>query len=61
MAYLPTNPNFSITGIIPDTGKPLQSSAKCPFMLSFACNEETDIESNFMRAESLKNKLGLLW
>lgn len=44
-AYLPTNPHMRVVDILNDTGKPMQSAAKCPFLLSFRCEEVHDIDS----------------
>lgn len=44
-AYLPTNPHMRVVEILKDTGRPMQSAAKCPFLLSFKCEEVHDIDS----------------
>lgn len=33
--YLPTNPDFRITGVIPHTASAMQSAAKCPIFIQF--------------------------
>ncbi|KAG5490402.1 hypothetical protein JKF63_00522 [Porcisia hertigi] len=35
--YLPTNPDFRITGVIPHTAGAMQSAAKCPILVQFTC------------------------
>ena len=34
--YLPTNPSFKIKSININSGAPMQSAAKCPYMVSFS-------------------------
>ena len=46
-AYLPTNPEMRVVGIYKNTGRPMQSAAKCPFMLTFKCEKIEDLE-NFL-------------
>lgn len=50
-AYLPTNPHMRIIEILKDTGKPMQSAAKSPFLLSFKCEHVRDIDI-LMREDS---------
>ncbi|KAM0688590.1 phosphatidylinositol-4- kinase [Conglomerata obtusa] len=48
--YLPTDTEYDIVGIVPNSGRVLQSHAKVPFMASFYCilrSENTDKEINY--------------
>ena len=40
--YLPSNPESTVVGIQYDSGRPLQSSAKAPFMATFEILDEDD-------------------
>ena len=42
-AYLPTNPHMRVVKIIKTSGRPMQSAARCPFLLSFKCERIEDI------------------
>lgn len=35
--YLPTDPGYRITGVIPKTAGAMQSAAKCPILVQFTC------------------------
>ncbi|KPA80512.1 putative phosphatidylinositol-kinase domain protein [Leptomonas pyrrhocoris] len=35
--YLPTDPEYRITGVIPHTAGAMQSAAKCPILVQFTC------------------------
>ncbi|KRX05034.1 Protein kinase-like domain [Pseudocohnilembus persalinus] len=37
--YLPTNNEWEVVSIIPESGRALQSAAKCPFMVTFNCKK----------------------
>eukprot|EP00796_Vickermania_ingenoplastis_P000486 gene486-266_t len=37
--YLPTNPGFRVTNVIPQTASAMQSAAKCPIFVQFECVE----------------------
>lgn len=37
--YLPVSPSSKVLGIVPDSGTPMRSAAKCPFLLSFLCEQ----------------------
>lgn len=54
-AYLPTNPHMRVVEINRDSGRPMQSAAKCPFLLSFRCEEVHDIDS-LMREDTRNSK-----
>ena len=45
IAYLPTNPSVRVVGIDPSSGRPMQSAAKCPFLLSFYTEKIDDMDS----------------
>lgn len=48
-AYLPTNPDVRVHGIIPEKGVSLQSAAKAPIMVGFECHpRETDSVKEFV-------------
>ncbi|CAG9577882.1 putative phosphatidylinositol 4-kinase alpha [Leishmania major strain Friedlin] len=39
--YLPTDPNYRITDVIPHTAGAMQSAAKCPILVQFTCVPRT--------------------
>ncbi|GET90432.1 phosphatidylinositol-kinase domain protein, putative [Leishmania tarentolae] len=39
--YLPTDPNYRITDVIPHTAGAMQSAAKCPILVQFTCVRRT--------------------
>eukprot|EP00455_Lapot_gusevi_P056669 TRINITY_DN9477_c0_g1_i5.p1 TRINITY_DN9477_c0_g1~~TRINITY_DN9477_c0_g1_i5.p1 ORF type:complete len:494 (-),score=133.45 TRINITY_DN9477_c0_g1_i5:107-1588(-) len=41
--YLPTNPDWSLTSIVLDSGIPLQSAAKVPILVAFMCRPHTHL------------------
>lgn len=45
VAYLPTNPTMRVVGIDTSSGRPMQSAAKCPFLLSFYVERAEDLDS----------------
>ena len=53
-AYLPTNPEMRVVGIYKNTGRPMQSAAKCPFMLTFKCEKIENLDE-FLPREKNKN------
>lgn len=44
IAYLPTNPNMRIIGIDINSGRPMQSAAKCPYLLNFYIEKIENID-----------------
>ena len=38
-AYLPTNPNFKVKGIVTTSGAPMQSAARVPILVAFEVEE----------------------
>ncbi|KAM0676680.1 phosphatidylinositol-4- kinase [Binucleata daphniae] len=56
--YLPTDPSYEILGIVPDSGKVLQSHAKVPFMASFYCRSFDTAKNNEVVVKNLIFKSG---
>lgn len=60
LAYLPTNPSMQVVSIIKGTGRPLQSKAKCPFLLGFVCKPFEGIDKAIARRKQTI-VLGKIW
>lgn len=53
LVYMPTNPDYRVTRIKTDSGRPMQSAAKCPILVSFYCRKFEGPDKYF---SALKNK-----
>lgn len=52
--YLPTDMNYTILKIVPNSGRVLQSAAKVPFMASFLCIKNEDINQEILNSVDLQ-------
>jgi phosphatidylinositol 4-kinase A len=50
--FIPTNQNFRILAVKPETAAPMQSAAKCPILVAFDVEQELAEEE--VRAEQVK-------
>ena len=53
LVYMPTNPDYRVIAIKTDSGRPMQSAAKCPILVTFFCKKFEGPDKYF---SALKNK-----
>ena len=54
--YLPTNPFFQVLKLKSDSGIPMQSAAKCPFLLTFICRRYVGPDIDFEQRKQMKKE-----
>lgn len=56
LVYLPTNPRFKVQSIKLGSGRPMQSAAKCPIMVTFNCQEFEGPDKYFEKMKTSDNE-----